>query len=347
MGTDNPLRWARQALAGPLKRYLDARFDALESRVDAIPARVSVLMDPLRALDVSEHNAGASPPTFDRVVSQVVSATQFTSSDFLRLRDILYPSGVRVATAEYEDGELHRKVWEYVYVLRAAEQYGLLKPERGAVGFGVGTEPLPAALARYGMEVVATDQGGTEPAAESWVATGQHMSGLEALSNPGIVADDVLARLVRTRTVDMNAIPDDLGQHDLVWSCCALEHLGSPRAGLDFVLETLQLLKPGGVAVHTTELELTRRAQTADYGNLAVYRLADLERLISDIRDRGFEIDANWYVSLETAEDRFVCPPPYALPHLKLLVGDSVTTSVGLIVRRPRPGGAAPCVSLS
>ena len=110
--------------------------------------------------------------------------------------------------------------------------------------------------------------------------------------------------------VDMNAIPDDLGLYDLVWSCCALEHLGSPQAGLDFVLETLRLLKPGGVAVHTTELELTRRADTADYGNVVVYRSADLDRLIGDIRHRRFEIDANWYVSLETASDRFVCPPP-------------------------------------
>ena len=163
------------------------------------------------------------------------------------------------------------------------------------------------------------------------------MSGLEALSHAEIVSDDVLNALVEPREVDMNAIPEDLGRFDLVWSCCALEHLGSPRAGLDFVLETLRLLNPGGIAVHTTELELTRRESTADYGNIVVYRLADLESLVEEIRARGFEITTNWYVSLETPIDRFVCPPPHVSPHLKLLLGESVTTSVGLIVSRPGP----------
>ena len=68
----------------------------------------------------------------------------------------------------------------------------------------------------------------------------------------------------------MNAIPADLGRFDLIWSSCALEHLGSPKAGLEFVVRTLELLKPGGVSVHTTEIELTLRDDTADYGHLAV-----------------------------------------------------------------------------
>ena len=59
----------------------------------------------------------------------------------------------------------------------------------------------------------------------------------------------------------MNAVPDDLGRFDLVWSSCALEHLGTPQAGLDFIMRTLDLLEPGGLAVHTTELELTPRAR--------------------------------------------------------------------------------------
>jgi hypothetical protein len=138
--------------------------------------------------------------------------------------------------------------------------------------------------------------------------------------------------------VDMNAVPDDLGRVDLVWSCCALEHLGTPQAGLEFVVRTLGLLEPGGVPVHTTELELTPRAETADYGNLAVYRRADLDRLAERVRSLGFEIDTNWYVSLETPADRWVSLPPYPHDdpaHLKLVVGDSVSTSVGLIIRRP------------
>jgi hypothetical protein len=135
----------------------------------------------------------------------------------------------------------------------------------------------------------------------------------------------------------MNDIPDDLGRFDLVWSACALEHLGSPEAGLDFVLRTLDLLEPGGVAVHTTELELTPRAETADYGYMAVYRLADLEQLADRVRGRGYEMATNWYVSLDSPADRWISLPPYPHDdpaHLKLVIGESVSTSVGLLIRR-------------
>ena len=37
--------------------------------------------------------------------------------------------------------------------------------------------------------------------------------------------------------------------------------------------------------MHTTELELTPRAETADYGNLAVYRKDDLDRLAERVRE--------------------------------------------------------------
>ena len=158
----------------------------------------------------------------------------------------------------------HRKVWECVSASRAAaEQHGILEPGRHAVGFGVGQEPIPAALAQAGLTVLATDLDVTEEASTEWAATTQHMSDLRFLSLPDIVPDDVLERQVTTRYVDMNSVPEDLGRFDLVWSCCALEHLGSPEAGLEFIVRTLDLLEPGGVSVHTTELELTPRTETS------------------------------------------------------------------------------------
>jgi hypothetical protein len=147
----------------------------------------------------------------------------------------------------------------------------------------------------------------------------------------------VLEQHVQTRAVDMKEVPGDLGRFDLVWSACALEHLGSPEVGLGFVVRTLDLLEPGGVAVHTTELELTPRAETADYGHMAVYRLADLDRLAEHVRSLGFEMDTNWYVAMDAPADRWISVPPYPHDdpaHLKLTVGDSVSTSVGLLIRR-------------
>jgi hypothetical protein len=90
------------------------------------------------------------------------------------------------------------------------------------------------------------------------------------------------------------------------------------------------------VAVHTTELELTERAKTAEYGNIVVYRASDLDAFAGEVRDRGFSIETNWYVAMETAADRWIAHHPYDDPaHLKLVIGDSVSTSVGILIRRP------------
>jgi hypothetical protein len=294
----------------------------------------------LTLVDVTTHNAGATPPTFETVVSQVVSAAQFSEPTFERVRRIMFPREVRIpwgaspATIDIP----HRKLWEFCYILRAAEQYGKLKPGLSAVGFGVGQEPIPAALARFGLSILATDLDANADESVAWAATGQHLSQSSALSRPEVVSDAVLEDQVRTLPVDMNEVPEDLGRFDFAWSACALEHLGSPKAGIDFVLRTLALLEPGGVTAHTTELELTPREETADYGHLAVYRVADLDRLADSVRSMGFEMATNWYVSMDTPADRWVSLPPYPHDdpaHLKLMIGESVSTSVGLLIRRP------------
>jgi hypothetical protein len=103
-------------------------------------------------------------------------------------------------------------------------------------------------------------------------------------------------------------------------------------------VRTLDLPEPGGVSVHTTEFELTPRSETADYGNLALYRKADLDRLAERVRSLGFEIETNWYVSMDTAADRWVSVGPYSHDdpaHLKLVIEDSVSTSVSLLISRP------------
>jgi hypothetical protein len=249
----------------------------------------------------------------------------------------MYPGVVVLPWGSSPGTAAHRKLWEFVYVLRAAEQEGVLDPGRKALGFGVGREPLPAALAKHGVSVLATDLDADETESAAWAATQQHMADLGALSHPEIVSDDALAKHVATRHVDMNHIPGDLGSFDLIWSCCALEHLGSPTAGLDFVVRTLDLLDRGGLSVHTTELELTPRDETADYGHLAVYRIADLKSLGRRVRALGYEMETNWYVSLETPIDRWIARHPYDDPaHLKLTIGDSISTSVGLLIRRPK-----------
>jgi hypothetical protein len=292
----------------------------------------------LARVDLRHHNAETRPPTLDQVVSQVVSADQCMHPDYEAWSDLIgIPKPVR---------RFNRKVWEWVYILQAARQHEMLQKGRRAVGFGVGNEPLPAVFARYDVEVVATDQSASDDErvkSGGWAETGQLLVGVEGLLRPEIVDDDRARELIKTRRVDMNDVPDDLAPCDLAWSACALEHLGSPQQGMRFVQRTAELLAPGGIAVHTTELELTDRARTVDHGHLACYRPADLRSLADELTASGFEIDLNLHVSMETAEDRWVSVVLLHGPdleageraHLKLALNDSVLTSVGLIIRRP------------
>jgi 2-polyprenyl-3-methyl-5-hydroxy-6-metoxy-1,4-benzoquinol methylase len=324
-------------LAAPLRAYFNPRFDAIVERLDALSSRLDRLEDVTggsgaalqvsvqSAIDVGENNRRYGPSPFASFTSQAVDASHFLDASFREWFALVSDGGM----------EYHRKPWEYAFILERARQGSVLAPGKRALGFGVGQEPIPAVLARHGVEVLATDQPAER--ADHWKSSGEHADDVRALSRPSVVDDATLTRQVRFAPVDMNEVPADLGTFDFVWSSCAIEHLGSPAAGLEFVLSTAQLLRPGGVAVHTTELELTPKDTTADYGHCAVYRREDLEQLAEELRRLGFEIDLNLYVSMATPRDRYVALVPYPPTdpaHLKLQIFDSVSTSYGLALKR-------------
>lgn len=278
----------------------------------------------LSHIDVSGYN-DQGPPSLSAIQSQACSAAQ--------IREPAYRAWVdRLG----QQRRFHRKQWEYVIALEAARQSGVLLPGRSALGFGVGTEPIPAMLAAMGLDVLATDQAVED--AGHWAEYQEHASSLEALQWPGICDPVAMRARVRFRQVDMNAIPNDLGSHDLIWSSCAMEHLGSPQAGFDFVFRSLDLLRPGGLAVHTTEFDLTPGEAAVDYGHCALYRLVDLERLRDEALVRGFTMHINPYVAFEHPADRAIAPRGTTGKeefHLKLALFDSVSTSFAIVIRRP------------
>jgi hypothetical protein len=303
----------------------------------------------LSRVDLTEHNDPGRPPTFSSPVSQAVTAAQFADPDYVRWAELLgFAEAGKLIVLGTTPTVLNRKVWEWAFILQVAERHGLLKPGLTAVGFGVGNEPIPAVLARYGVSVIATDQAVPEAAdwetTGQWDTSGQLLTGVEGLLRPSIAPDERVAERVSVRRVDMNDVPADLGPCDIAWSSCALEHLGSPERGLEFVRRTARLLAPGGVAVHTTELELTDRETTADWGHLACYRPADIRRLAEQVAAQGLEMQLNLRVPMDTAEDRWVSvvlshgPELGAgeLSHLKVAMFESVCTSFGIVVRRPR-----------
>jgi hypothetical protein len=136
----------------------------------------------------------------------------------------------------------------------------------------------------------------------------------------------------------MNDIPGHLRDYDFCWSSCCFEHLGSLQNGIDFVVNSVErTLKVGGVAVHTTEFNLSSDEDTLDSGVTVVYRKRDLERLRRILEERGHWVEPLRIEPGDLPPDYFVDLPPYGSdPHLKLRIGAYVTTSVGLMARRGR-----------
>lgn len=229
----------------------------------------------------------------------------------------------------------HRKQWEFVYVLQALWERGLLAPEKRGLGFGVGREPLTAVMAAHGCNVVATDLDAEAQTIADWTETAQHSATLEDLNERGICPNEAFANQVSFQPVNMNNIPSDLQGFDFCWSACCFEHLGSIRAGLAFYENSLKTLKPGGYAVHTTEINLSSNEQTLDNDGTVLFRRRDLEELIANLRAQGHYCEPLLIHHGSQPVDGFVDTPPHRSdPHLRIALAQYVTTSVGIITRK-------------
>lgn len=229
---------------------------------------------------------------------------------------------------------LRRKQWEYCYILQVLEQEGMLAEGRRGMGFGVGREPLTAVMAARGCSVLASDMDAAAGKAQGWAGTNQHAGALEQLNERGICDETAFKARVRYRTIDMNKLPDDEGGFDFLWSSCALEHLGSLQRGLDYIERSLALLRPGGLAVHTTEYNLSSNFLTLSRGGTVLYRRRDILGLADRLRARGHHIEFNLHPG-DGPMDKHVDVPPYCPdPHLKLRVSRFAATSIGLAIRK-------------
>lgn len=234
-----------------------------------------------------------------------------------------------------EQPRTHRKQWEFCYIAQALSLAGVLSPARIGLGFGVGAEPLGAVFAARGATIVGTDLEPEQARRDGWIDTEQHASGKLAMNSRDICPADLFDRNVSFRFVDMNGIPPDIGHFDFCWSACAFEHLGSIKNGHDFIINTARLLKPGGIGVHTTELNCSSNDRTLSTGSTVLFRKRDFEAMIADLTREGFRVEVNWDLG-DQPLDHHVDVPPYSEDrHLKLRLDQWVSTSFGIIIHRP------------
>ncbi|MEL6124314.1 MAG: methyltransferase domain-containing protein, partial [Bacteroidota bacterium] len=230
----------------------------------------------------------------------------------------------------------HRKQWEFVYILQVLENAGLLREGSRGIGFGVGVEPLPAVFANFGCDIVATDLGVEDAKGLGWISTNQHARELSQLNDRGICPPEKFKKHVKFEPADMNQISEHLTDesYDFTWSACSLEHLGTLKKGLNFVKNSLRCLKPGGIAVHTTEYNVGSNSDTLTEGGTVIYRQKDIENFISEIRHIGHEMTFNSATGSHTLDKYFDVPPYREDFHLRLLIDPYITTSVGLVIKK-------------
>lgn len=263
-------------------------------------------------------------PVLEHITSQICTASQFQSP--------LYDKWCK---SFHEEPRMHRKQWEFVYILQALEATGKLKPGMKGLGFGCGKEPLPCVMASKGIEVFASDLDEASAIKEGWSPTNQHSAKIEDLYWSNVCTRNEFNNHVRYRTVNMNKIPDDLINFDFVWSSCAFEHLGSIENGLEFVEHSMKCLKPGGIAVHTTEFNLSSNEDTFQSESLVFFRKKDIEKLIRRLILSNCHVFPLNLTNGESLEDGYIDLPPYqSLPHIKLAALGYVTTSIGLIIQK-------------
>jgi hypothetical protein len=187
------------------------------------------------------------------------------------------------------------------------------------------------------MHITATDAPAEIGVGDGWQSGNEFARALAAMPHGNLDRAE-FERLVEWRECDMNNIDHQLKGYDLCWSSCCFEHLGDLRKGMDFVINSVEkTLRVGGVAIHTTEFNLSSNEETVENGPTVLYRRKDIEQLIAELRERGHVVDTLKVAPDSLAIDGYVDTPPYhAPPHLKLALLGFTSTSVGLVIRRGR-----------
>lgn len=234
----------------------------------------------------------------------------------------------------------HRKFWEWAAIAQALHERGQLAAGRRGLGFAVGLEPLPSLFAKYGAKIEATDIVSTDESSTGWQNTNQHAANHEAIYKEYIIDRATFDSHVTFHPADMRDLTEFTpSSYDFIWSSCSFEHLGDLSLGMTFVRKSSKLLKPGGVAVHTTEFNCYSDDKTVEKGNDVIYRRSDLTRLASELRADGFRVAPLDFNLGTDKEDRVPDVVPYdhttGRHHVKLHMLGFVATSIMLIIERP------------
>jgi hypothetical protein len=97
----------------------------------------------------------------------------------------------------------------------------------------------------------------------------------------------------------------------------------------------MEVLKPGGAAVHTVEFTLSSLDETVERGDTALWRKQDMQRLWEDHLSLGYEMQEPCWNAGGHLLDVQPDVPPYTIDkHIKLMIGSYMCTSMGWVARK-------------
>jgi 2-polyprenyl-3-methyl-5-hydroxy-6-metoxy-1,4-benzoquinol methylase len=243
----------------------------------------------------------------------------------------------------------HSKYWEYSFVLQALFENNLLMEDSKGLGLACGQEILPSFLASKGCQITASDK---PDDTMLWSDTGQYTSDINALYKPIYLNKYDFFNKVSFEYIDMNCLPTDLyNKFNFCWSICALEHLGSIKSGLDFIINSVKLLQPGGVAIHTTEFNFLDIPHYLDTNTNVIFSKNHLVALYDKLISLGYIVSELDFDAGTNFFDMYIDMPPFPYhflqklntkypftfnsPHLKINCDGYPSSCFGIIIKKP------------
>lgn len=228
----------------------------------------------------------------------------------------------------------YRKSWEWAAILEGISSRGMMFEGAKGLGFAVGQEPLSSVIAARGPTILASDfvEG------QHWSESNEHAASLDALYWPGEITRELFNQRVSFRPINMaelSGLPSN--EYEFLWSSCAFEHIGTLDDGLDFVVEAMRCLKPGGVAFHTTEINISSNDDTIADGGNCIYRKRDIELLDRRLRKIRCGLEPiDWNPGAHSYDLDYDHPPYFqnGKVHIKLEMDGHITTSFLLIAHK-------------